>query len=748
MKWPLAGDYSDAMQNPRLALLDASLACGSVAVGAMGVPRCASGNYAVVFRLETPSATWAIKCFTRQADALQQRYGAISAHLAKAGLDCTVGFEYMERGIRVQGNVHPIVKMQWVSGVPLDRWISSHLTDRDALERMADKWVEMLTRLRSHSIGHGDLQGGNVLVVGDRLTLIDYDGMYVPALRGLTAEELGHANYQPPTRTASDFASYVDYFSGWLVYASLLAVRSDPSLWHRHRGGDDCLLLRQGDIASPWSSAALSEMLASKDSRVRHAAGILQGHAQSPLSHVPALDRASQPASPTGQSGATSALPDWVQQERRPQGASAMGRQRPVSARAGVAQPVVPPFRSVRLARILTFLTTALLALIGVGLHMYVGVDVGLALAAAAGAIATCTGAFASALYRRESAVALRRKAVDRVKSRQANIATINARVGAVQRDLEGAASKGSAAATRRDAELRAADEALRQAQAKENARAADEIRVLTQERAVLDGQESAERRDLASRYDAQVTAARSLAKGRHDQLASDLARALAEQKAQLLRGYLAQHVVGAGVVDGIGPELAERLRAAGISSAADAERWRVSNVRGIGEKKARALDRWRSGIAAQYAQYVPTSLHAGEDARIRSAHAAGIREAEARADALARESDGATRACAARWAAARSASDRKLADARGRSAATVSAAQKQRDERVQRALLTHRTEEAAFRQAQTKCAQETSALEQQKQQESGLLVADEAALRQFAGVTFGKYCARVLGAA
>ena len=65
----------------------------------------------------------------------------------------------------------------------------------DTLLSLAKVWVRMMADLKAVSIAHGDLQHGNVVVVGDQLRLIDYDNMFVPGLAGKQSNECGHRNY-------------------------------------------------------------------------------------------------------------------------------------------------------------------------------------------------------------------------------------------------------------------------------------------------------------------------------------------------------------------------------------------------------------------------------------------------------------------------------------------------------------------------------------------------------------------------
>ena len=131
---------------------------------------------------------WAVKCFTREVLGLRGRYQAISEHLAAAQLSFTVDFQYREQGIRVAQGWYPVLKMDWVEGQLLNELVRDNLRRRKVLEGLGQIWLRMAHRLRSAGIAHGDLQHGNVsLVRGSKaaslaVRLIDYDGMFVPAL--------------------------------------------------------------------------------------------------------------------------------------------------------------------------------------------------------------------------------------------------------------------------------------------------------------------------------------------------------------------------------------------------------------------------------------------------------------------------------------------------------------------------------------------------------------------------------------
>jgi WD40 repeat protein len=269
MAWPTAQDYDEAVQNPHLNFQDAELKDGQVELyqrgSRRGLPRPRSGNFATVYRMQCGQRNWAVRCFTSKVTDQQKRYAAISEYFARLKrlgriqLPYMVDFEFLEKGIKVNGQGYPILKMEWVEGELLDKFIKKHLRNSTILRHLAKRWVTMIQTLESAGIAHGDLQHGNILILNNgELKLIDYDGMFVPALSDFSSNEVGHYNYQHPSRTGNDFRANIDRFSAWVIYIALISLSIDPNLWPRVGAGDEFILLRKKDFEQPDTSATLA----------------------------------------------------------------------------------------------------------------------------------------------------------------------------------------------------------------------------------------------------------------------------------------------------------------------------------------------------------------------------------------------------------------------------------------------------------------------------------------------------------
>lgn len=279
---PSNADYQQAFQNPRTAFNDPYLQLATPAKDRWGLPKLISGNFAVVCHLHAGEHAWAVRAFSRDVPDLQRRYDMISTYLESQNSkqSSIVGFRYVAEGIRVNGRYHPIVVMDWVPGTQLDVAIQRALHSKQALRQLIDSWTQLIAELDGLKVAHGDLQHGNILGDGTSLRLVDYDGMFVPTMAGMLANEQGHRHYQHPGRASHGFDESTDRFSALLIYTALRALEHDPSLWERYKP-DDSILFRQGDLQNPGDSELFSELLSCSDPAIRTLAGAVRDSLQS-----------------------------------------------------------------------------------------------------------------------------------------------------------------------------------------------------------------------------------------------------------------------------------------------------------------------------------------------------------------------------------------------------------------------------------------------------------------------------------
>ena len=323
MSWPALTDFSQAIQNPQLCFVGTDLESGQVKTNPRGMPLVYSGAFACVYPVTAGGSTYAVRCFTREVDDQQSRYNQLSNYLLNVLPPSFVDFQYIDHGISFQGDWYPIVRMEWVEGEQLSKFVESNLNDPDALRRVAAQWRGgPSASLRGLGIAHNDLQHGNVMVQSDgRIRLVDYDGMFLPQFKGEDSPEMGHKNYQHPKRSLTDYDDRVDHFPSLVIYLSFLAIAADPGLWSFYN--DDNLVLTREDYDDPSKSQALQQLKISPDPMVVELTKRLEEYCALPVADVPDLEAILRDIGPVAPPQSTPSTPATRSQPATPAGAPA-----------------------------------------------------------------------------------------------------------------------------------------------------------------------------------------------------------------------------------------------------------------------------------------------------------------------------------------------------------------------------------------------------------------------------------------
>ncbi|WP_327258646.1 hypothetical protein [Streptomyces sp. NBC_01240] len=610
-QFPSGAAYAEALQHTQLCFQHPELRGARPELTKLGLPRAISGAFASVFSLTSATSghRYAVKCFTRHVPDQERRYQAISARLARLdraelSQPWNLGFEYLPDAISVGQERYPVLKMEWIEAVTLSSWLDDNHADRFAVDRLADRFAALTCDLSQHEIAHGDLQHGNLLVASDdTLRLVDYDGMYVPALAGLGGTERGHRNYQSPLRGNDDFGVTLDRFSTWVIFMSLKAIATDPALWNRlHEPSGEFLLLTEEDFSSPGGSRGLQTLLAHPDRTVSGLADRVRSLAFQPLDLLPPLSEAipkqrtaattirTSGPSTAAAPGGTGGLPGWM-----------TGHVAHQAAPPPVVSAAMAPdgFRTRTALDIATaLLWPLLLAVTG--------------LLVAAGVTTPPIGAGAPVIAAAITALARSRR-VEQAQSR-AVLVGLTKQLAQLDDPVK-AAEKLRKAKAKFDAEETKRTGAYPREQDKLTARYHAELKEAEQRKA-------RKQRDIGKKID-----------GLSEDLRKALAKALTDKQTAFIRDRLGRRLIAQSPPHGIGPTLASRLAAAGIRTAADFTGYRAVqnssynstgavlvlsnggfvNVPGIGEAKAIALDVWRKDLVNSAVAQQPSALSAAE---------------------------------------------------------------------------------------------------------------------------------------
>ncbi|GAB3261051.1 protein kinase family protein [Kineosporia babensis] len=292
-----AHQYLAALKDPAGAFTDARLRTARPVRGTRNQPVQRLGQHAVVYRLKVPDGTqYALRCFFRPSDAHQDRYRIQArlkhSHQARQVPELTV-WEYLPQGMTVENEPTPVLLGPWRSGVSLDTAIQQRLDQPQQLRIIEARWVDLIRRLDSSGIVHGDLQHGNVLVDpavdGSGLYLVDPDSLWTPALaRVPPPAEAGHPNYRHPQASVAQWGPGGDRFSSHVIDLSLLALAAQPHLWERYHD-DHNLIFTAEDLQAPGTTRLWRELSDSPDRTVRERAARLAELCRASAQKLPLL---------------------------------------------------------------------------------------------------------------------------------------------------------------------------------------------------------------------------------------------------------------------------------------------------------------------------------------------------------------------------------------------------------------------------------------------------------------------------
>jgi Metal binding domain of Ada len=286
ISWPSARLFAEAIQCPTICFAHAELRDTIPAVDKLGMPLVTSGQFAYVYKLRSQRGVYAVRCFRGHMGDREQRYQLIDEHLHAQPVPAFARFAYDAQGILISGRRYPVLVMEWLEGPTLDVYLAEVIGRREVLLHLADEWVKLLASLRAAGVAHGDLQHGNIIVEHGQFRLVDFDGLFVPAMTGWAACEVGHQHYQHPARDANYFNADLDNFAGLVIYLSLIALAERPTLWTEHH--DENLLFTKDDFAAPERSSLFAK-IKEIGGEHRDLAELLEEAARSSPEAVPSL---------------------------------------------------------------------------------------------------------------------------------------------------------------------------------------------------------------------------------------------------------------------------------------------------------------------------------------------------------------------------------------------------------------------------------------------------------------------------
>ena len=268
MQYPLISEYVRAIQDASNNLDE--LAHLVPVQDDHGEPYRSSGAFAVVFKMkdEQTGKCYALKCFTEEQEGRAEAYRQIADELEFVDSSYITSVKYLDNEIFVDSSCEedefPVLLMDWIDGETMENYIAENYQDNYTMAMLCYRFCKMAAWLRSQPFAHGDIKPDNIMVRPDgTLTLVDYDGMFVPAMKGQKSPTIGTKDFSHPLRTVDDFDETIDDFALASIALSLKAISLKPSLLEEYGAADRLLFSVEDfrDLSKSRALAALQELM-------------------------------------------------------------------------------------------------------------------------------------------------------------------------------------------------------------------------------------------------------------------------------------------------------------------------------------------------------------------------------------------------------------------------------------------------------------------------------------------------------
>ena len=177
--------------------------------------------------------------------------------------------------------------MDWIEGDVLHEFIKK-TSDPKKFDTLAKKFRDMVKKLESLEIAHGDLHPKNIIVHNNQLKLVDYDCIFIKDFKDEPSPEHGDADCQHPNRRNFAYDEKIDRFSALVIYLALLAISKNIELKSRYRGEE--FIFSANDLKNPEKSKLFKE-LDGMGSKIKSLSSTLKKYCSEDTPNIKSLEK-------------------------------------------------------------------------------------------------------------------------------------------------------------------------------------------------------------------------------------------------------------------------------------------------------------------------------------------------------------------------------------------------------------------------------------------------------------------------
>lgn len=292
MNYPLISEYIESIKAANSNFRTLANLCA--VIDTQGNPVMTHGRNSVVFKLRERESGkfYAVKCFTCDMEGRDEAYQKIEDFLSKRRFSNIIPVRYLENELHVNSKksdevLFPVVLMDWIDGDTLDNYLKTFIGNSFQLHDLCVSFGMLCKELTDSPLSHGDIRPENIMVCPNgHIVLVDYDAMYVPAMEGEVAREIGDNNYIHPSRDESKFDQHVDDFALAALALSLKATSISYGILDEYEC-DDAFIFTSADYESLQESAIFQhiiELMHEDSNVVRYINTFIHAYKQKPLS--------------------------------------------------------------------------------------------------------------------------------------------------------------------------------------------------------------------------------------------------------------------------------------------------------------------------------------------------------------------------------------------------------------------------------------------------------------------------------